>query len=304
MKDYHVYFPGDYTGAIWGCVTTGIGFSHVVPPCKPYPVLRHPLDHHFDWSQGRVFQHYQVLFIAQGRGVFESETPPSSLPVEGPAVMLLFPGIWHRYRPDPETGWVENWIECRGRVFDEARRTGLIDPHRPVLRAASATELARCFEQCHTLAQRGNISNQDMLSTLGIHMLSIIAHLQREERGLEKSIDRLVDRGHAQILLRCNEPLNIAGLAAELGVSYSHFRQAFKARLGISPKQYHVNLRLQKALDLLHNTDKSLKEIAEILSFESACHFSKQFKEHLGVSPNTWRTQHNTWHEAADGRRR
>jgi transcriptional regulator GlxA family with amidase domain len=91
------------------------------------------------------------------------------------------------------------------------------------------------------------------------------------------------------IALRCHEPLNLKALAAELGVGYSNLRHSFVARVGISPRQHYLNIRIQKAQDLLLNTAKSVKEIAEILGFESASHFSKQFKNRIGSSPSDWR---------------
>lgn len=288
MKDYFVYLPDHYAGSIWGCVATSAGFVRV-PPGSDYPRYRHPVEHHFTWSQGRVLQAYQIIFISEGRGVFESEVAPRHHEVKAGSVLLLFPGIWHRYTPSPETGWVEHWLECRGAAFDEAVRIGLIQPQRPVLPAGPTSDLLHCFQRCHALAERGALASQDVLSTLGLHLLSIVGHLQREERGFARAIDEVVERGHALIALRCQEPLNLTALVQELGVSRSHFRQAFKARLGVSPKQYHLQVRLQKAQDLLANTSKSIKEVAEILGFESAFHLSKQFKARIGTAPQSWR---------------
>ena len=78
-------------------------------------------------------------------------------------------------------------------------------------------------------------------------------------------------------------------LARELNVGYSHFRQAFKERTGLSPKQYQTRTRIRKAQDFLANTSKSVKEIAEILGFDSPFHLSNQFKAHLGTAPQKWR---------------
>jgi transcriptional regulator GlxA family with amidase domain len=61
--------------------------------------------------------------------------------------------------------------------------------------------------------------------------------------------------------------------------------------VGISPRRHYLNTRLQKAQDLLMNTGKSIKEIAEILGFESPYHLSNQFKSRLGVSPKQWRAR-------------
>jgi AraC-like DNA-binding protein len=290
MKDYFVYLPVPQPDTIWGCVVTSVGHT-VVPPNAVYPPRRHPVDHHFNWSKGRVLHRYQVILISEGTGAFECESLEGSQPVEPGSVLLLFPGIWHRYRPSAKTGWVEHWIECQGRVFDEAARTGLIDPTRSVLKVGPAPDLSDCFERCHLLARGGALANQDLLSTLGLHILSLLGHLGDSGRGAKKVIDEFVERAHSLIALRCQEPLDLRALAAELGVGYSHLRHSFTARVGISPRRHYLNTRLQKAQDLLMNTGKPIKEIAEILGFESAYHLSNQFKARLGVSPRQWRAK-------------
>jgi AraC-like DNA-binding protein len=290
VKDYFVYLPRQTGSSIWGCVATAVGFTNI-PPNKPYPPGQHPLDHHFDWSKGRVLRSYQIIFISGGFGVFECATHPKDQPVGPGTIMVLFPGVWHRYRPLAKTGWVEHWIECQGSAFDEATKSGLIHPKRSLLKARVTSDVADCFERCHSLARIDAMANQDLLSTLGLHLLALLGHLRRSERGFTKAIDDVVQRAHMLIALRCQEPLDLPTLAAELGVGYSNLRHSFAARVGISPQQHYLNTRTQKAQDLLVSTSKTIKEIAEMLGFESASHFSKQFKKRTGISPQEWRTK-------------
>jgi len=290
MKDYFVYLPKQPADSIWGCVSTAAGFTDV-PPNKPYPPNQHPLDHFFNWREGRVLQSYQIILISAGMGTFESAAQPSVQPVEPGTVIVLFPGIWHRYQPAKETGWVEHWIECYGPVFDEAARIGLIHPKHSVLKLGLMRDINDCFERCHSLARNDAMSSQDLLSTLGLHLLAYLGHLRRSERGFTKAIDDVVQRAHTLIALRCQDPLDLPGLAAELGVGYSNLRHSFAARTGISLRQHYLNTRIQKAQDLLMNTTKSVKEIASILGFESGSHFSRQFKGRMGQSPSDWREE-------------
>lgn len=295
MKDYFVYLPKQPANSIWGCVTTAVGFGNILPNA-PYPRFQHPVDHSLNWNEGRVLRSYQIILISSGTGMFESAATSGIQSVEPGTVMVLFPGIWHRYRPSIKTGWVEHWIECHGPVFDEAVRAGLIHPKHSLLKARSTCDLSDCFERCHSLAQIDAMANQDLLSTQGLHLLALLGHMRRGERGFTKAIDDVVQRAHTLIALRCQEPLDLPALAAELGVGYSNLRHSFMARVGISPRRHYLNIRIQKAQDLLINTTKSVKEIADILGFESASHLSKQFKCRVGASPHDWRkklTEHH-----------
>jgi AraC-like DNA-binding protein len=288
VKDYFVYLPKPTGGSFWGCVATAAGFTNILPN-RPYPPRQHPLDHYFNWNQGRVLQSYQIILISAGAGMFECAAFPGIQSVEPGTIMVLFPGIWHRYRPTTETGWVEHWIECQGPMFDAAERAGLIQPRHSVLKPGLIHDLSDCFERCHSLARLDAMANQDLLSTLGLHLLAMLGHLRRGERGFTKAIDDVVQRAHTLIALRCQEPLDLPALAAELGIGYSNLRHSFASRVGISLRQHYLNTRIHKAQDLLINTAKSVKEVAEILGFESASHFSKQFKTRIGSSPNYWR---------------
>lgn len=288
MKDYFVYLPARPADSIWGCVASAVGYTNVLPN-KPYPPLQHPLDHYFQWKEGRILQSFQIILVSAGTGIFECDALPGTQKVEPGMVMILFPGIWHRYRPDPGTGWVEHWIECQGPVFNEAARTGLIQPKHSLLKTGLSRDLSDGFERCHNLARVDAMANQDLLSTLGVHLLALLGHLRRTERGFTKAIDDVVQRAHTLIALRCHDPIDMRALAAELGVGYSNLRHSFMARVGTSLGQHYQNTRIQKAQELLANTTKTVKEAAEILGFDSASHLSKQFKQRVGVSPNDWR---------------
>jgi AraC-like DNA-binding protein len=99
----------------------------------------------------------------------------------------------------------------------------------------------------------------------------------------------MIERAQSIIVERFHERLDMREVAASLGAGYSYLRQRFKSRTGISLKRYHVQVRLQRAQDLLANTDKSIKEIADLLGFDSPYHFSAQFKSHEGLAPQLWR---------------
>jgi hypothetical protein len=129
MKNYFIYLPNRKAPDPWECIATSVGYSKIMP-YRDYPPLRHPVDHHFTWANGRVLQAYQIIYISEGCGVFESESTTKRWRVGTGSVLLLFPGVWHRYAPDEKTGWAEHWIECCGGCFDRAREAGQIAPER------------------------------------------------------------------------------------------------------------------------------------------------------------------------------
>jgi transcriptional regulator GlxA family with amidase domain len=124
---------------------------------------------------------------------------------------------------------------------------------------------------------------------MGLHMLAVLLSAGRGHPGAPRFFEQKIQEAQRILAIRYHEELSMEQLARELSVSYSSFRQAFKAQTGISPKQYQIQIRLNKARDFLASTTKSIGEISEILGFDSGFHFSKQFKDATGLSPLTWR---------------
>lgn len=83
-----------------------------------------------------------------------------------------------------------------------------------------------------------------------------------------------------------NSELSMEAVARECGLSEYHFFRLFKAAYGISPHQFLIRKRIEKAQELLIHPGLSISEIAHICGFSDIFTFSKSFKKHTGVSPS------------------
>ena len=82
----------------WGLFLTGAGYAQI-PPTTVYPPNVHPSGYFFTWEKGRVLQEYQINYITEGSGTFETSTDQFQV-VPG-SILILRPGMWHRYKPIP-----------------------------------------------------------------------------------------------------------------------------------------------------------------------------------------------------------
>ena len=78
-------------------------------------------------------------------------------------------------------------------------------------------------------------------------------------------------------------------LAEQCRVSEVYFRKRFKERMGISPKQYVLRLRMQKARRLLAEGKEKIWAVAADCGFENGAHFCRSFKEQVGMTPGEYR---------------
>jgi AraC-like DNA-binding protein len=91
-----------------------------------------------------------------------------------------------------------------------------------------------------------------------------------------------MDRTYAQ-------PLDVATLAGIVHVSEAHFTRSFRAAFGETPHRYLQRRRVERAMFLLRETDRSVTEICLDVGFTSLGTFSRTFSDIVGESPTAYR---------------
>ena len=88
------------------------------------------------------------------------------------------------------------------------------------------------------------------------------------------------------------EPTSPSTLAKDVGMSTRQLERLFRRYLNRSPKRYYMELRLQKARNLLMQTDMSVINVALACGFASPSHFSKCYRAHYETTPYRERGSH------------
>lgn len=89
-----------------------------------------------------------------------------------------------------------------------------------------------------------------------------------------------------------DNPPSVAELAAESGLSLSHFHHAFQEVIGESAKQHMLRLRVERASLMLIHSDWQTGEIGLACGFKTPSSFSRAFKSHFGATPGDFREAH------------
>jgi AraC-like DNA-binding protein len=286
MKDYFRYLPASEREAQWGLYVTAGGFNAIAPG-DPYPRPGHPRGYAFSINQGRSLQEFQALYITRGEGRFESE-PTGLKRVAAGSVVLLFPGIWHRYRPDPNVGWDEYWISFNGPFAERWAAGGFVSAETPVLKTGLDYTLLHAYVTLLDRLRSEPLGFQQLLAASAMEILAAALGAARGQ-GTGSRMHELVCQAKSLLETQVGAIPSMKKLAASLGLSATHFHRVFRAHTGLSPYQYHLQLRIERAKQMLHGTRLSVKEIANSLAFESPFHFSNVFRRKTGMSPSKWR---------------
>jgi len=82
---------------------------------------------------------------------------------------------------------------------------------------------------------------------------------------------------------------SIAEAAAAAGIGYDHLRHCFRKRYGMSVKRWHLEVRVERAKDLLSHSNLPLKAVADLCGFRNERYFSTCFRRLTGRAPGQFR---------------
>jgi AraC family transcriptional regulator len=85
--------------------------------------------------------------------------------------------------------------------------------------------------------------------------------------------------------------LSLEELASICNLSVSYFARGFKNGTGVPPHRWLIEMRIEKAKDLLLNTNMPLAEVAAACGFADQCHLTRKFRRATGDTPGAWRRQ-------------
>jgi len=281
------YLPVSQIDIDWGLYVTGSGYA-CVPPDTPYPNDNHPTGYHFDWDHGRVLHEYQLVYITRGGGEFESKSSGKKK-VKAGDIIMLFPGVWHRYKPDKKTGWEEHWVSYNGDLPNRFVERGFFNSEHPLLDPGYNALMYDLYREILSAMQSEPIGYQQLISALTIEILARLRTAVLAKNAGGKDVEAIITRARRILVHQTDKAVDMKALASQLNISYSWFRRMFRHYSGMPPRKFHQQIRINKAKELLTNRNLSVKNISHKLGFESEYYFMVLFKKITKKTPSQWR---------------
>ena len=218
---------------IWPYINTEITSytSH-----SPYPIKDHPSGYLFNAQKGRILREYQLLYITKGKGTFASDGTPERNIGKG-NLIVLFPGQWHTYSPDVQTGWNEYYIGFEGSFIDQFVET------IPVKRRTGSgnrthEELRTLFSQALDEAEADKSASQQYLSGILLHIIGMIFSISKNKEFEKDNVAEKMEQ--AKIIMNENVCKEMYPEELALKTEYQLFMvlKTFKKYTGYSPAKY------------------------------------------------------------------
>lgn len=194
------------------------------------------------------------------------------------------------YKADNETPWTYIWLGYLG--INSQIYTSLLLNSSQYIYIFKNLNINYYFEKINKILNIDTNQYSVFFKTNSV-LLDIFAHLFEEMdiSGLSESKNYILEEIKYYIDLNYPLRLSVNEIAGKFGFNPSYLSRAFSNKFKISPKQYILKKKLNKACELLITTDLNISIIAASLSFEDQLSFSKTFKKFIECSPSQFRKE-------------
>ncbi len=231
--------------------------------------------------QKRVFGKYALVYVYGGQGQYEDSNGHKA--AVGPGDLItVFPEIGHRYGNDIE-GWSEFYLVFNGPVFDLWREHGLLDPARPIRHLEPVSYWLGRFESVLGTSAGWSPPIVEVCRLQQV-LADVVTSTQKNRQHDDWPL-----RACALLSADLSKKINLRTVAEELHMSYANFRRQFNLAIGMPPAHYRATRIIDRAGELMHQTQYTDKQIAHELGFYDEFYFSKRFKQITGMSPRQFR---------------
>lgn len=238
----------------------------------------------------RIIDWYSLHFIVSGSLSFSYGNETVQLSQND--IFCLQPNIKHSYSVhhfSPETPLQMVWFACNGAQVPALLKKIGVAENKPFLRNRVTPELLEWVNKLLTILFDRQ-KNDELKAQANLYSIfDLLAN--HNEYSQEKAhnsawLKQSIDYIHAHYM----EGISVAEVVRVASVHRSHFYNEFFQLLGISPRQYIINLRMERASEMLIKTDLNITEVSLSTGYSDLYSFSRAFYNYYGLSPSSFRS--------------
>ena len=238
-----------------------------------------------------VRTNYILHMVTGGRGLLKKGE--HAYPVGPGQVFLIYPGEETTYCADEKDPWQYMWIGFHGFRSEEMMQRAGFSPDSPVLTCRNMDRICETMEELLRYSEL-NYVNELLRTGSMYHLLALITENSQpvmQKLRTENSTEQLYVKTAVNLLINSKEKtIRVSDVADAIGISRSYLTSIFKREMKVSPQEFLMNFRMERAGDFLRYTDRPVGEIAEEVGYADSMSFSKAFKNHFHLTPSQFRS--------------
>ena len=254
--------------------------------CGHY-VLKHRA--HFETNRPLGRKDYQLLYVMRGKSHFEIDGQWHT--VEEGHIVIYFPDEPQHYYYELCDSPDIYWLHFTGSRAEEIlSRLSLLEPR--IFPVQIKDIYKSLFDRIIQEFQLKRINYGDIADTCFYELLLTMSRSVSETDGKLSEQNEQVQQAVQLFHNRFQENFSLADYARQCGMSVCWFTRIFHRQMGVSPRQYLTDVRINKAKELLTSSSYNIGEISAVVGYENPLYFSRLFKKHTGFSPSEYRNKY------------
>jgi len=238
-----------------------------------------------------VRDHYLIHFIISGSGTFYVNG--KSYNIKENQGFLICPDIITYYEADDEKPWTYAWVGFKGIKAENYLKLADISQENPIFTCENGEFVKKSFNDMIKATELKYAREIRLQGLLEVFLSELI-----EEAGKHIDVSSSYKESYIKKSLQFVETnysrkFSIAEMADNIGLNKNYFSSLFKESIGVTPQQYVINFRINKACELMNNSELTISDISRSVGYDDTLGFSKVFKKEKGASPINYRKNLN-----------
>lgn len=242
---------------------------------------------HSDYGYGPIIRDKYILhYVLSGKG--ELHLNGKITPIHPKQAFIIPPGVPGYYKADTENPWTYIWIQFHGPKATEMLQKAGLTGKSPVF---TPNDCWQEMEDCLWDIINEPDAEYACMGRL-YEFFQLMINYSSQPPKAKKKVDpssEYVRRVIHYISEKYSEPIHIQEIADYCGLDRAYLSKLFKEATGYTPQRYLINYRINKAKQLLENTDLPIQHVSYSVGYSDPLAFSKFFRQEAGMSPTQYR---------------
>ena len=239
----------------------------------------------------KIREHYLFHFVVSGEGVFQIRDKKYHLH-ENQGFLIPDSSIVY-YEADKRNPWHYCWLNMQSKGAKTFFDSLSLSVNNPIYTARNNNDIYLHFKELIKQAKSLQINPYNTAISLYRCLLSLQNHNTTHPKNIIETSFQEQYIQSAELYIASNyhrENFRIEDIAKHIGINRSYLTRLFAQYHNISPQQYLINFRMQKAKTLLNTTIAPINIIAYSVGYSDISIFSRTYKKYYGISPKNDRT--------------
>ena len=230
-----------------------------------------------------------LFYCVQGKGYYTLDGHTFTL---NPNQYVIVPATDKPlvYWSNTEDPWSIYWVHFTSDALQAFNRAYHIVPEQGPQYIPHNEKGIRIWEEMYENLSRGYSPENLMNTNLCLyHLIATFVFSQQQNQNSSSPEKAIIRETIDYMKNNLDKTIRIEDFADLNKYSVSHFSKLFRLTTGMSPIEYFIHLKMQKACQLLYTEDSRVKQIAALLGYDDPYYFSRLFKKYMNTSPETYR---------------